>query len=100
MENDKIATMFEMINQKYAEIEAIVDEFNMKDQVILSNVSAVFDIDEEGTLDLEMVYSISSNSADALVLLNRELVMEFIESSNDTPDSLDDLLNGTGISLN
>jgi len=100
MENDKIATMFEMINQKYAEIEEIVEEFGMKDQVILSNVSAVFDIDEEGTLDLEMVYSISSNSADALVLLNRELVMEFIESSNDTPDSLDDLLNGTGISLN
>lgn len=100
MENDKIATMFEIINQKYAEIEGIVEEFGMKDQVILSNVAAVFDIDEEGTLDLDMVYSISSNSADALVLLNRELVMEFIDSANDKPDSLDDLLNGTGISLN
>lgn len=100
MNNEKISTMFELINEKYAEIEAIVDEFNMKDQVILSNVAAVFDVDEEGSLDLEMVYSVSSNSADALVLLNRELVMEFIESSNNTTDNLDDLLNGTGISLN
>lgn len=103
MNSESIKLMLEDIKAKYLEIEELIDSYDMTNDVVVSNMVAVIvPCDTDGGVDAELVYSIACQSPDQLGFVIEESLASFMNDlyEDEKGDDLDDLLNGTGISLN
>ena len=104
MNSESIRLMLEGIKAKYLEIEELIESYDMSDDVIVSNMVAVMrPSDTDGGMDAELVYSIACQSPEQLGFVIEESLASFMDELYEDDrknDGLDDLLDGTGISLN
>lgn len=84
----------ERISEISSEIEAMIEEFDLKDSVLFSMVVANIEESDEGPIVNSDVYISLDNQIEV------DLVNGLVQVAYDRDSDFNDLINGAGISLN